>query len=144
MYATVRTCVNPHFRTTFAEDWSAKRWRHQRPGSLNFYPRTDIIHDDQKYQIIVDLPGLTRDQIKVTFKDNVLTISGKKEGNEFAESVSYLINERIAGRFERRFALPEDVNGSKLSAKLENGILTVELPKLTKSESKDEVEIKIN
>lgn len=145
MYATVRTCANPNFRGAFAEDWKREHWHHQHGfAGFNFYPKTDIAHDDKKYIVMVDLPELTRDQVKVTLKDNILTISGKKEGSKLNEGFSYLLNERVAGKFERRFALPEDVDGSKLAAKLENGVLTVELPKLTKSESKDGIEIKIN
>lgn len=104
-------------------------------------PRVDILEDGSNLYFEFDLPGLKRDDIKLTVNnDGVLTIEGVKKIMESQDNQKNLRSERIFGEFARSFELPDDVDTDKISAKFENGVLTLTLPKF--EVRKKEVEIK--
>jgi len=95
-------------------------------------PRVDITESDENYEVIAEIPGLTKKDIKISLDKNVLTISGEKKSEEKVEDKDYHRVERACGRFERLFTLPEDVKSDQIKAKYQNGLLTVEIPKAEK------------
>lgn len=92
-----------------------------------FSPRTDIYEEDSKIYINAELPGVNKEDVKVTVNDeNLLVIKGKK--NRVAEPEegkerTFIRAERSYGEFTRSFILPEDVDKDKVEAKYENGVL---------------------
>jgi len=93
----------------------------------------------------LELPGVSREDVKVRLEDHTLTISGEIKRNDTINDDQYLSLGRRYGTFERRFGLPENVvveNGKKINAKLEDGILKVRLP-LQKSLQPDTFEIEV-
>jgi HSP20 family protein len=107
-------------------------------------PVVDIHEDENNYTIDVELPGLAREDVKINFQDDTLTISGERRysyekrneenGNGNGNGVhakerSCRRMERFYGRFFRSFTLPTTVNPDGIRAKFENGILTVTVPK---------------
>jgi HSP20 family protein len=101
-------------------------------------PVMDVREDEDGITVSTELPGLTSDDVKVTVDDGVLSISGekKREIEEGKAGGDYHLVERQYGRFERSFRLPRMVDADKVTAKFENGVLNVSLPKSEKAKPK--------
>jgi len=108
-----------------------------------FNPRVDISEDKQNVYVVAELSGLTKENVKISVSDdNVLTIKGEKKRGEIPEGKSYLRTERFWGEFSRSFVLPENLNKEAITAKFEDGILELSIPKVEPPLPK-EIEIQI-
>jgi len=97
---------------------------------FSFSPRVDIYADDQNIFIEAEIPGIRKDEMKISLQDNILTISGtKKRENEKDDNKQYFRNEIIFGDFSRSFSLPEDINPDNVEAQFENGVLNIKIGK---------------
>jgi len=106
----------------------------------SYYPEMNTYENNDEYIIAVKTPGIKKEDISISFKDNVLKISGeKKEYKKEKESIH--LKERFNGKFERSISMPEKVEVEKAGAEFKNGLLIVKLPK---SEETKPVEININ
>ena len=93
--------------------------------------------DGNNYVIDAEMPGMKKGDIKVTLKDNILTLSGeKKEENEKKDKHMH-VKERLYGSFSRSFVLPDGVKEGKIDASYKDGILKVVLPKSEKKNAKE-------
>lgn len=113
----------------------------------DFVPRVDISEDDKYLYFNVELPGLKKEDIKVSITDdNVLMIKGEKKREEKTEEKSeercFIRVERRFGSFTRSFALPENIKTDSINAKFENGVLNITLEKVEPQKPK-ETEIQI-
>ena len=92
--------------------------------------RSDICETDVDYVVYVDLPGIAKKDINIDFKDNILTITAKRASfsDRSDEYGNILASERSFGRFSRQYSFT-NVEREKISAKYEDGVLTVTLPK---------------
>ena len=106
-------------------------------------PRVDIVEDDKEYLINVELPGVKKDEIKVSVKDRVLSISGERKSEKEEKGKKYHRTERTYGAFVRSFTLPEAASGEKLKANFEDGILKVQIPKEERAKTKA-IEVKVS
>lgn len=84
-------------------------------------PQINISKNENDYKILMSVPGLTKEDIKITTKDNVLTISFEKQ--EKTEKTQFVSS------FKRSYSLPDDVKEKDIIGKVENGILELTLPK---------------
>ena len=111
--------------------------------SLSWSPVTDVREDENGLQVVVELPGMSSEDVSVTVENGVLSISGeKRQENEEGDAESnYHLVERRYGKFERTFRLPRSVDSGKVKAKFDNGLLTVDLPKSEKAK-KRQIQIK--
>jgi len=108
-----------------------------------FAPRVDIIEDDKKIFVAVELPGVAKEDVKISInEDRVMTISGEKKPDEMKEGVSQIKIERGYGKFQRAFVLPENIDESGVNAKFENGVLEVSVAK-KEPEKPKEIEVSI-
>jgi HSP20 family protein len=91
----------------------------------------DVVEREGDIRVMVEMPGLTPDDISVDLEANVLTISGEKRESrqEGDERDTWHLNERRYGRFSRSFVLPRGVDSDRVQARFENGVLTVTVPK---------------
>ena len=90
---------------------------------------TDVTENEDSYLLQTDLPGFSKEEIKIDVNDNVLTISAEHNNeNEQKENDKYVRRERSYGKYTRSFEV-EDVDLDNISAKYENGVLTLTLPK---------------
>jgi HSP20 family protein len=87
-----------------------------------------MVETERGYDIRVELPGVSRDDIKILIEQNILTISGEKKRND-AEGAHLHRAERIFGKFERSFRLPGNTDGEKVAASYDNGVLIIFLPR---------------
>jgi HSP20 family protein len=95
-------------------------------------PPMDFYEDPAGYTVRVDVPGLSREEIDISYQEGVLTISGKRtSGNQESEqpTKNYYIRERGCADFSRSLDIPSVVKVSDIKATVKDGILTVELPK---------------
>jgi HSP20 family protein len=107
----------------------------------------DVKETPNSFQFVADLPGLKREEVKVQLEEgNVLSIAGERTREKSSESETFHRRERSTGKFLRRFRLPDNADASKISATAENGVLTIEVPKIPPKEPEKpkviEVEIK--
>lgn len=92
--------------------------------------KLDVSESDNAYTIAAELPGVNKDAIHVTVENNVVTISAEvKQEDAKRDGDKVLHSERYFGAVSRTLALPGDVDESQASAKFENGVLTLTLPK---------------
>ncbi|KAJ1698654.1 hypothetical protein LUZ63_007166 [Rhynchospora breviuscula] len=109
----------------------------------------DILETPKEYTFVIDVPGLSKSDIQVTLEEGKLLViksNGKRKREELEEEGSkYLRFERRAVlKFTRKFKLPDDANADAISAKCENGVLSVVVPKLPPPEKKTKtVEVKV-
>ncbi|HSD63527.1 MAG TPA: Hsp20/alpha crystallin family protein [Ignavibacteriaceae bacterium] len=110
---------------------------------FSFSPRIDVFADDKDFYLEAELPGLKKDEIKISLQDNILTLSGEKKKSDENDNKEYFRNERIFGTFSRSFTLPEDINPDSTEAKFEDGVLKISIAKTeVKSEKERNIKIK--
>ena len=90
-------------------------------------PLVDVRESDAALELYVELPGVSREDIDISLENNLLTVSGERRFNGDEESFRRV--ERVYGKFHRAFRTPRDVDGTKVSASYEAGILHLKLPK---------------
>ncbi|GAB4165850.1 MAG: Hsp20/alpha crystallin family protein [Rickettsiaceae bacterium] len=103
---------------------------------VDLSPRIDVSETDNDYHLEAELPGITQKEIDVKIDNNVLTIKGKKEESSEGKGKNYYIRERYYGSFQRSVSLPSNIIADKISAKFENGILHITIPKDNKKTAK--------
>ena len=93
-------------------------------------PAVDIYETAEKDVVVkVDLPDMKRENIKLTFENNVLSIEGQRELTTNVEKDRFHRIERGHGQFRRSFTLPATVDASRVDANYQDGVLTVTLPR---------------
>jgi HSP20 family protein len=105
-------------------------------------PLVDITEDEREYVVKAEIPEMKKEDIKLNVQDNVLTITGERKYEKEEKGKKYHRVERAYGSFMRSFTLPEDADGSKVSAEYKDGLLKVHLPKSEKAKPKT-TEVKI-
>ena len=103
------------------------RTRSSRSEAAEWRPAVDIIEAEQQYQLLLDLPGIDPQSIEVTEEKQVLTIRAERSAAELGEGETLTRAERKTGVYHRQFTLPDDVDSETISAKSQNGVLTVTL-----------------
>jgi HSP20 family protein len=109
----------------------------------DWLPLVDITEDTKEYTIKAELPGLTKENVKVTVEDGVLEITGERKQEKEEKDKKHHRIERSYGSFRRSFTLPEDFSGGTVSAEFKDGVLKVHLPKDQTAKPKS-VEVKVD
>jgi len=92
-------------------------------------PVLDFSETKDFYFVKVEIPGMDPKEIKISFQDHVLTISGERKKEEEKKEERFYRLERSYGMFTRSIRLPMPVDGTKVDALFKNGVLTVSIPK---------------
>jgi HSP20 family protein len=108
----------------------------------SFCPIVDIEEQEDAYKVMVELPGVSKNDISINLKDNVLTITGEKKPAKKTDQQKIHQSERVYGKFQRCFRLPDLVDQEKVSAEFDNGVLNIVIPKLAEAQPK-EIEVKV-
>jgi len=101
-------------------------------GRTGYWPEINVYSNENEYMAAVKIPGVEKDDISISFKDNSLKIAGERKSNADNEA-NYHLRERQAGKFERNILLDEKIDVDKVTAELKNGILLVKIPKSPES-----------
>jgi len=116
--------------------------RDANPVATTWAPLVDITEDEKEYLIKADLPEMKKDDVKVTFEDGVLTLTGERKTEREEKHRQFHRLEREHGRFLRSFALPENADATKIAAEFKEGVLLLHLPKNERMPSRA-IEVKI-
>jgi HSP20 family protein len=112
----------------FFDDWLVgPRALWAMPTLSSVFP-VDVYREDGNLVIKGEVPGVTSDELDISVKDNVLTISGETRAEEEVKEENYIRRERRYGSFSRSLALPVEAEGDKAEAAFEDGVLTVTIP----------------
>jgi len=91
-------------------------------------PTVDAYEKDGTFTVKAELPGVKKDDVKVSLNEGLLTIEGKREEEKEVKEGQYHTRERFAGSFSRSFAMPEGVAAGKVEANFKDGVLEVRVP----------------
>ncbi len=106
-------------------------------------PVMDIEEDNDNVMVRAEIPGMNKEDIKVSVRNNVLTISGERKQEKEMKNKTYHRVERSYGKFSRTITLPSEVETDKIKASYKDGVLMVTLPKPESKKPKQiDVEIK--
>jgi len=127
----------------FFEDIIPLRWfdESEEMAEQLWAPRADMSETENEYVINLDLPGVSKKDLRVNMEDNMLTINGERKKDETKKGEGYYRRERAYGNFYRAFTLPKPVKEKDINATFKDGVLTVIIPKSEKSKPK-KIEIK--
>lgn len=92
-------------------------------------PVFDLIESDKEYIVRLEAPGIHKENLDIALRDNVLTITGKRDVTQEGSGETYLWKEREYGRFVRNMRLPTAVVENKIEAMYQDGVLVLHLPK---------------
>ncbi len=108
-----------------------------------FIPAIDVEETENEYIVKAELPGLSKEDIKISLRENSVTISGERKKEKEEKGKTYHRVEMVYGKFARTIQLPDEIQPDKAKAEYKNGILTITLPKSEKSKPREiEIEIK--
>lgn len=131
----IRKYNNQNWLPSFFNDFFDNDWMERANATA---PAINVIENEKDYKIEVAAPGMTKDDFNIHLtEDNQLVISMEKK-NEVNnnDKKKYLRREFSYSKFEQCMILPEDVDKEKISASVDNGVLNIELPKMTQEEKK--------
>ena len=118
--------------------YTPRRYRWAHAGGYRM--PVDLHSEDEAYMITAAVPGLTADDLEVEVLDDVVTLRGELQEEDTTELVSRI--DRAGGYF-RQVRLPEPIASDEIEAKVENGLLTVRIPKAEEARPK-RIEVKAN
>jgi HSP20 family protein len=105
-------------------------------------PLVDITEDEKEYIVKAEIPEMKKEDMKINVHDDVLTITGERKYEKEEKGRKYHRVERAYGSFMRRFTLPEDADGARITAEYKDGMLKVHVPKSEKPKAKA-IEVKV-
>ena len=110
------------------EPWSLVG-RNHRDSTRNWVPAVDIFEETDRFVVRADVPGVNPADIELNMDNGVLSVAGERPGEDRSEVDGVSRFERVSGRFQRRFTLPESADADGIKAKSSNGILEISIPK---------------
>jgi HSP20 family protein len=145
---TVLTRFEPFRELSTLQDRLNRLFREsQREGqdesltTSSFAPAVDVYEDEHNFSLKIEVPGIDEKDIDVRLENNTLTVHGERKIEKDEKEENYRRVERHYGSFTRTFTLPTTVDGEKVAATYDKGVLKVTLPK--KAEAKPK-QIKVN
>jgi len=121
----------------FFDDFLGQKLQTRRQAREGWIPRVDISENDDEITVRADIPGMKKEDVKITLSENVLTISGDKRVERDEKKDNYHRIERLFGKFSRSFYIPTNVDPANISAKYNNGVLEIKLPKKEEAKPKE-------
>ncbi len=146
-YMTVKPNRNANaiandFDQMFSQLFGADHQFSCQPSAKSNWPAVNISETDHEIKLTLEAAGATKENIKVSIKENVLTINGKRESQIEDDKSKQIVSEIRSGDFSRSFTLPETVDTDKIKADFQNGLLLVRLAKLEEIKPK-EIEVSV-
>lgn len=110
--------------------------------SSSWNPPVDVLEETDRILVKVEVPGVSEKDLRVTFEDGLLSVSGERQF-ERKDDRNYHRIERAYGSFTRTFSMPRSVDASQITANYRNGVLEIEIPKKEESKPK-QIAINVN
>lgn len=141
-FADLRNQVD-HLFEDFTRGWPRAFFSRTLPSlSGQYLPSVDLRETDAAYTLTADLPGISKDDLKVNITERSVTIEGERKEEKETSDRGYHLRESSYGSFHRVVALPDAVVAENAKATLKDEMLTLELPKAEQTKRK-EIEIKV-
>ncbi len=105
-------------------------------------PAMDVTEHENEYVVVAELPGVKREEVKITFENNVLTVQAERKPYELPQDARILLNEMRVLEFKRSLRLPIRIDVENIAAELQNGVLRISLPKSEEAKPK-QIEVKV-
>jgi len=106
-----------------------------------YLPQIDVCERLHEVVILVEMPGVDRKDVIISWKDNILVISGQKRQQPDTGNARYMCVERSYGPFRREIAIGIPIDYKKARAELKNGLMRIHLPKVAEQKSQDTIPI---
>ncbi|HKQ18524.1 MAG TPA: Hsp20/alpha crystallin family protein [Candidatus Eisenbacteria bacterium] len=125
------------------QDFFSDPWSTSPALQADWLPTTDIVETDDRFVVELDLPGMKREEIKISVQNGSLTVKGERKQSSEQSKNKYSRYERSYGSFTRTFQLPNTIDGSRIEASYQDGVLRLVLPKSEAARPR-EIEVKVN
>ena len=135
------TTLQDRINRIFDETANRSRGYEDEVSKCDWRPIVDIYDTEKAIVLNAELPGLSKEDITLDVKENILTLKGERQSSGEIKEENYYRRERCFGKFERSFTLPSTVDPGKITANFKDGILQVGIPK---PEEKKPKQITIN
>ncbi|MDE2488594.1 MAG: Hsp20/alpha crystallin family protein [Alphaproteobacteria bacterium] len=99
-------------------------------------PSMDVADTGEGFEVSVELPGMKREDVKISIDGDMLTVSGEKKAEKETKENNYRVVERTYGEFSRSIYLPRSVDASKITAVMSDGVLKITAPKRPEAQTK--------
>ena len=120
--------INDTFKSIFN---SPLFYNREVPGSTSTYtPKVRISEDREKFTINMELPGVSKEDVKLSIENNVLSVTGEKKQVTKTEDTNLILNEIFYGKFSRDFNISKDIKVDAIDAVYNDGVLNITLPKV--------------
>lgn len=120
--------ISDTFRSFFNQPFFSLRG--EEYNTSNFTPRVRISDDKDNYHIDMEMPGISKDSVKISLENNMLTVSGTKKAQSKSEDSNLIMNEIYYGEFSRSFNLSDEIKKENIEAEFKDGVLSITLPKV--------------
>lgn len=114
-------CFNPFYGNTQKEQ--------DDDSCLSWAPTADIYDTKDDYVVKLEIPGLSKEEVKIEVENDTLAVSGERKREDEVKEEEFHRVERNSGKFYRAFVLPQDVDAKKINASMKDGILELRVPK---------------
>jgi HSP20 family protein len=138
----LRRGIESLFDSSFQDIFQPKKWGAELFTHEFLNPKTDIIETDEKFELNIEMPGVSEDNINVMLTNGILTIEAEKEHAEEEKGRQYHRMERSYGMFRRSFHLLDYMDAEAVEASYKNGILKVSVPKTGSSAEVKKIPLK--
>jgi HSP20 family protein len=105
------------------------------------FPAIDVAEHENEFVAIAEMPGVKKEDLKITFENDVLTLKGERKPYEIPQDARILQNEMRVREFRRSIQLPSDVDAKNISAELKDGVLRIVMPKAERARAR-QIEIR--
>lgn len=133
---TLKSNMDRLFDDFFSDNWDAPKRSDQ------ILPPVDVFENKNEFVLHVEVPGIKKDDIKITFENNYLNISGEKKSTDERKNENYHQLERSFGKFHRSISIPAGIMLDKINAEYQQGVLSITIPKAEEAKPK-EIEVKV-
>jgi len=128
-------------RYTRARGWPSNRSQ-ELMTTGDWFPRVDISETDNEFVIKAEIPEVTKEDVKVSVDNGVLTIQGERKQEKEEKGKRFHRVERYYGSFVRSFTLPDNIDETKVKASFKDGMLNLQIPKTAETKPKA-IEVKV-
>lgn len=121
--------IGRRFEDVFGRPFLPGIWRVFPSEELVWAPAIDVLEEEDKFLVKVELPGVKEEDVNVTVAGGTLTIEGDKKAESEVKKKGYYYSETSYGSFSRSITIPSTVDVSKIEANYDKGVLEIALPK---------------
>ncbi|UCH98529.1 MAG: Hsp20/alpha crystallin family protein [Candidatus Aminicenantes bacterium] len=120
------SCFNPFYTAPLSKDVKEDK---DNGSDISWLPAADIYDTKDDYVLKVEIPGLSKKDVKIEVENDTLSVSGERKEEKDIKEDDYRWSERRSGKFHRAFRLPKNTDAKKINASMKDGILELKVPK---------------